>query len=352
MKKRYQRPRNPGLFDRAERLEDLRALGDPLARLDEVVDWAVFAPVLVQAETPKDHDRGGRPAWEPLLLFKALVIQSLYGLSDAQMQFQITDRKSFQRFLGLSDADCAPDEKTLWAFRERLRQGGLQDQLFEAFAEHLQRRGLIARQGQMIDATFIEVPRQRNSREANAQIKAGEVPAGWEKEPAKLRQKDTDARWTKKRDQLFYGYKNHLNVDTRSKLITRYAVTPASVHDSHVLEALVRPGDPQTFADSAYQTPACQEVMEKCGVQARFISQGRRNRPLHGQQKRINRARSRIRCRIEHVFGMMAMGIKSTFNRCIGLARNRASIALLNLTYNLVRMEQIHRLGLRTWRAA
>jgi IS5 family transposase len=352
MKKRYQKPRNPGLFDRADRLEDLRTLGDPLARLDEVVDWTVFAPVLARAESPKDHDRGGRPALEPLLLFKALVIQSLYGLSDAQMQFQITDRKSFQRFLGLSDADTAPDEKTLWAFRERLRQGGLQEQLFEAFGRHLQSHGLIARQGQMIDATFIEVPRQRNNREENAQIKAGEVPAAWEEEPAKLRQKDTEGRWTKKHGHNFYGYKNHLNVDTRSKLITRYAVTPASVHDSQVLDALVQPGDPETFADSAYQTPGCQEVMRRCGVKARFIIQGRRNRPLNGLQKRINQARSRIRCRIEHVFGMMAMGIKSTFNRCIGLARNRASIALLNLTYNLVRMEQIHRLGLQTWRAA
>ncbi|NJM55165.1 MAG: IS5 family transposase [Verrucomicrobiae bacterium] len=352
MKKRYQKPRDPGLFDRAERLEDLRALGDPLARLDEVVDWTLFAPVLAQAETDKDHDLGGRPLLPPLLLFKALVIQSLYGLSDAQMQFQITDRKSFQRFLGLSDADSAPDEKTLWAFRDQLRKLQLQDQLFEAFGQHLQGRGLIARQGQMIDATFIEVPRQRNSRPENEKLKAGEVPAAWEKEPAKLRQKDTDARWTQKRKQNFYGYKNHLNVDTRSKLITRYEVTPASVHDSQALEALVRPGDPQTFADSAYQTPACQEVMDKCGIQARFILPARRNRPLGRQQKRINRARSRIRCRIEHVFGMMAMGIKSTFNRCIGLARNRASIALLNLTYNLVRMEQIHRLGLKTWRAA
>jgi len=350
--KRYRKPGDPGLFDRDERLEDLRALGNPLARLDEVVDWEVFSPVLRQAETSKDHDQGGRPAWLPLVLFKAMIIQSLYGLSDAQMQFQITDRKSFQRFLGLSDADPAPDEKTLWAFRERLSRLGLAEALFAAFGQHLQSRGLIARKGQMVDATFIEVPRQRNSREQNARIKAGQVPAAWADEPAKLRQKDTEARWTQKNHQNFYGYKNHLKADTASKLITRYAVTPASVHDSQALEALIEPGDPRTFADSAYETPRCQAVMERCGVQASFIIPPRRNRPLNGSQKRINRARSRTRCRIEHVFGMMAMCVRSTFNRCIGLVRNRASIGLLNLTYNLVRFEQIQRLGLQTWRTA
>jgi transposase len=186
MKKRYRKPRDPGLFDRTERLEELRGLGDPLARLDEVVDWKLFAPVLEELESAEPLGPGGRPRFDPLMMFKALIIQSLYGLSDAQMEFQITDRKSFQRFLGLSAADRAPDEKNFWAFREELRQAQLQDRLFARLGEHLRSRGLMARQGQMIDATFNEVPRQRNSREDNAKIKEGHVPPDWKDQPDKL----------------------------------------------------------------------------------------------------------------------------------------------------------------------
>jgi IS5 family transposase len=141
-------------------------------------------------------------------------------------------------------------------------------------------------------------------------------------------------------------------VDSRSKLITGYVVTAASVHDSQALETLVAAHDPVTYADSAYAGEACEAVFARRNVKAKIIRRAWRNRALTEADKRVNRGRSRIRARIEHVFGMMAMCVKATFNRCIGLARNQASIALLNLTYNLVRFEQIQRLGLKNWRAA
>lgn len=180
-------------------------------------------------------------------MFKALVIQSLYQIGDLQLQFQITDRLSFKRFLGLTNADKIPDEKTCWAFREMLNVHELLKPLFALFHAALEARGMFARKGQMADATFVEVPRQRNSREGNAAIKAGEVPAGWEQQPEKACQKDLDARWTRKNDERHYGSKNHVKVDSRNKLIEDFTVTPASVHDSQVLAALIAEGDPVTY---------------------------------------------------------------------------------------------------------
>ena len=163
------------------------------------------------------------------------------------------------RFLGLQLEDRVPDAKTVWLFRERLKGLSLVDVLFARFHQQLAEEGYVARAGQMIDATFVEVPRQRNTREENAQIKAGEVPEAEAK--TKRRQKDTEARWTKKNDEKHYGYKNHINADQDHKLIQSYAVTPASVHDSQVFDELLDQTEESdgnkraVYADSAYLIP-------------------------------------------------------------------------------------------------
>ncbi len=349
---KYVEPNEGGLFDKAARLEELHGMGDPLARLDQVIDWTLFEPVFARIPRVEPRGPGGRPPYRPLMMFKALVIQNLYQLSDAQLEFQITDRLSFKCFLGLSDADKSPDEKTFWAFRETLTGNQLIGPLFDLFDSALQSQGMFARKGQMVDATFVEVPRQRNSREDHARIKAGEAPASWQGQPEKARQKDTDARWTSKNGQRHYGYKNHVKVDSRSKLIEDFTVTPASVHDSQALGALIAPGDPTTYVDSGYAGAGCEAVFAACKVEAKPIGRAYRNRPLNGRQKRANRARSRIRVRVEHVFATMRMCMRAAWNRCIGLARNQAAIAMTNLVYNMVRLEQIARLGLKNWRAA
>lgn len=349
---KYIEANESGLFDKAARLEELHELGDPLARLDEVIDWALFDPVFEQIPKAEPKGLGGRPAFHPLMMFKALVIQCLYNLSDRQLEFQTTDRLSFKRFLGLTDADKSPDEKTFWAFRETLGANQLVEPLFDLFHSVLEAAGMFARKGQMVDASFVEVPRQRNSREDNAVIKAGEVPESWGDQPEKARQKDTDARWTKKNGDRHYGYKNHVKVDSRSKLIEDFTVTPASVHDSQALAELIADGDPTTYADSAYTGASCEAVFEAHGVKAKPIERAYRNKPLNERQKRTNRARSRTRVRVEHVFATMRMCMRAAWNRCIGLARNRAAIAMTNLVYNMVRFEQISRLGLKNWRTA
>jgi transposase, IS5 family len=349
---KYIEPKEGGLFDKAMRLEELHAMGDPLARLDEVIDWTLFGPVFERLPRVEPKGLGGRPAFAPAMMFKALIIQSLYQLSDAQLEFQITDRLSFKRFLGLTDADASPDEKTFWAFRETLTKNQLSEPLFASFHAALEARGMFARKGQMVDATFVEVARQRNSREDNAKIKAGEVPQEWQEQPSKARQKDVDARWSKKNGERYYGYKNHVKVDSRSKLIDDFTVTDASVHDSNALDALIAKGDPVTYVDSAYTGPRCEQLFTERKVEAKPIERAYRNKPLNGRQQRSNRARSKIRVRVEHVFATMRMCLRSAWNRCIGMTRNRAAIALTNLVYNMVRYEQIERLGLRNWRTA
>ncbi len=217
-----------GFFDADKRLEALSAKGDPLEAIDRLVPWESFraeieAVVLTPDELKKSS--AGRKPFDAILMFRMLVLQALNNLSDEQVEYQVRDRLSFSRFLGLGIEDSIPDATTLWLFREKLAKAGLIEKLFERFDQHLAAKGYIARGGQIIDASIVPVPTQRNSRDENDQLRAGRTPAGWKQKLAKLRQKDRDARWTKKHDRSFFGYKNHVNADAKYKLIRRYEVT-------------------------------------------------------------------------------------------------------------------------------
>lgn len=353
--KAYIAPAALGLFDAQDRLAQIRAMGDPLTALESVMDWTIFVPVLERIPRAEPKAPGGRPAYKPLLMFKILVIQSLYGLGDEQTQFQILDRRSFHQFLGLSQADAVPDQNTIREFREKLTQAALFDELFAAFNARLTRQGFITRKGQIVDASFVEVPRQRNRRPENAAIKRGELPAGWEKDVKRLAHKDLDARWTQKNDQNYYGYKDHVVADLESKLIVRAEVTAASDHDSQALDAITCAGDPETWADSAYTGPNCQAILEAKGITAHICEKGTRGHELTEVQKQANRAKSHQRVRVEHIFAFMTGSMRALFQRCIGYTRNRSCILLANLVYNMARTEQIIRLkllGRRTPRLA
>jgi IS5 family transposase len=326
-----------GLLDWQIRFGQLDTGGDPLPRLKNLVDWERFRPEL---EAIRDRDRksnAGRKPFDVILMFKVLVLQSLYNLSDERMEFQIRDRLSFMRFLGLSLGDVVPDEKTIWLFREQLTEAGVIKRLFQEFDEFLEEKGFRARRGQIIDASIVEAPRQRNSREENRQIKAGETPEGWTDQ--KKRQKDTDARWTKKNGQNHYGYKNHINVDVKHKLIRDYEVTAASVHDSQVFEDLLDEDNSSrdVWADSAYRSEEKLRELKKRKYREHLQRKGCRHKKLTQREAQGNRARSRIRSRVEHVFGVQAKRAGSLIVRVIGLARVKAKVGLRNLAYNLDR---------------
>jgi IS5 family transposase len=336
----------PGFFDINERTTKLTEMGDPLVALKRLIDWEAFRPCLnVVYDKPRKSNAGAKPI-DVVLMFKIMVLQQLHNLSDDRIEYQIRDRLSFMRFLGLQLESRVPDAKTIWLFRERLKELNLVDELFERFHDQLAMRGYVAREGQMIDATFVEVPRQRNNREENATIKSGKTPQEWYQNPNKLRQKDTDARWVKKNNERYYGYKNHINADQTNKLVQSFAVSNAAVHDSQVFEELLdqtidtegtkRP----IYADSAYRSKDQEESLADKGFESQIHEKGSRCHPLTDEQKASNRIKSKTRARVEHVFGAQhAMG--GHIVRTIGIARARAKIGMMNLIYNMRRMIQL-----------
>lgn len=328
----------PGFFDLDNRLQQLEALGDPLPKLNEIVDWEGFRPVLMKIRQTPAKGPGGRPPYDVVLMFKVLVLQHLYNLADEQTEYQIRDRYSFCRFLGLTPEGKVPDARTIWVFREALKEHELVDELFAQLNAQITAAGYIPRQGQIVDASMVAAPRQRNSREDNAKIKAGETPEGWEDKPNMLRQKDLDARWTKKHGQTHYGYKNHVSIDRKHKLIRHFEVTSAAVADNQVFDVLIDPENTcaDVWADAAYRSKACEQSLKAEGYRSHIHTKGQANKPISACQRRANHRRSKVRCRVEHVFAtQQAMGGKLV--RTIGLARARVKVALTNLVYNLKR---------------
>ncbi len=333
-----------GLFDEENRLEKLSQLGDSLVRLNKVIQWEIFRPILDEARRKESKGPGGRPPYDSVLMFKILVLQRIYNLSDDQTEFQINDRISFMRFLGMDVHDRVPDAKTIWAFRDTLTKADVIRELFDAFNKQLTDAHLITHAGTIVDATFVDAPRQRNTREENACIKNGDIPEEWKSEENihKLRQKDTDARWTKKGNETHYGYKNHVKADADSKLVTDYIVTSASVHDSKALPELVDESDKVLYADSAYSGKDLQASLPET-VECRIHEKAYRNHPLTEEQKADNKEKSKVRVRIEHIFGFMTMSLHGLTVRSVGLARAKFNAGLTNLIYNLCRYEILSR---------
>jgi IS5 family transposase len=327
------------LFGLEFHLRNLDKGTDPLVRLDELVEWELFRPTL---RTIRDKDRksnAGRKPFDEVMMFKILVLQSLYNLSDDATEFQIRDRFSFLRFLGFNIGETVPDSRTIRLFREQLTEEQLVETLFNNFNEYLDECGLMARKGQIVDASIVEAPRQRNTREENDRIKAGETPKQWEGKPEKLRQKDVDARWVQKNDVNYYGYKNHICIDVKHKLIRAWAVTDASRHDSQVVEELIANENTSAdvWADSAYRAAEIFELLVKWGLREHVQRKGYRDHPLTAWEKQGNRTRAKVRARVEHVFGAQVMRAKTLVVRTIGISRARAKIGLRNLTYNIER---------------
>ena len=203
----------PGFFDLDERYQSLSRCGDPLEVLSREIPWESFRYLVKKAIRKPKKSNAVRKAFDPVMMFKIVVLESLYNLSDAQMEFQVRDRLSFMRFLGLGLDARVPDEKTIWLFKDTLAKKKVAEKLFARFDAFLTEKGYTAKKGQIVDASFAQVPRQRNTREENQMVKAGEIPADWTDQPHKLCQKDTDARWTRKNGVNYFGRKNHISTD-------------------------------------------------------------------------------------------------------------------------------------------
>jgi IS5 family transposase len=330
-----------GFFDREQQLEKIYQLNNFLPKLNALIDWEMFRPPLNKIREKEHLGPGGRPPFNVVLMFKILVLKSMYNLSDDNTELLIRDRLSFQDFLGLDRGDTIPDAKTIWLFAEQLKNLELECLLFDRFNELLDASGFAVKSGLIVDGTFVEVPRPRDSRAENAQIKKGEIPETLSSNPHVLSQKDCDAEWAKKGEETHCGYKNHALADDEYKFVRGYGVTGASVHDIEPHLDLM-PEEPtypdqEAFGDSAYSSKENNEKLLQRGYLPMICEKGYRNTPLTEEQKTMNKVKSRVRCRVEHIFGSMKMRMGNEMLRTIGLSRARFWIGLRNLMYNMNR---------------
>jgi len=328
------------LFGAEMQLARLSQMGDSLEKINEAIDWEIFREPIKTRIRKTDYSKGGRPAWDEILMFKTMLLQDWNNLSDENTEYMINDRLTFQRFLGMELGEKAPDAKTIWLFKEQLGKDGLRE-LFDVFNGKLVSLGMVKREGSLIDATFVDVPKQRNTREENAKIKSGEIPEEWQtpENVNKLEQKDTDARWTKKGNEVHYGYKDHAKVDNKSKIIVDFTVTPASTHDVDEFEGLIEINDKEAWLDAGYAS--ADHVARIKGKYPNIIlhicERAYKNKPLTEEQKESNRVKSKVRARVEHVFGYITRFMGGITIRTIGIERAEREICGMNLAYNIKR---------------
>jgi len=330
-------------FALEHQLDKIYQLNDFLPKLHSLIDWEIFRPILRTVHEKERLSNAGRKPFDVVLMFKILVLKAMYNLSDEQTELQIRDRLSFRAFLGLgfTDGDIIPDAKTIWLFAERLKNLQLERTLFDRFNELLDASGFKVNSGYIVDGTFVEVPKQRNTKAENEQIKQGEIPAMFSSNPHVLAQKDTDARWAKKGNENYFGYKSHDLADEKYKFIRDYEVTLASVHDSVPYLDLI-PAEPvypdqEAFADSAYWGKERESALLNRGFLPMICERGCGKKVLTEAQRKLNKVKSSIRCRVEHIFGAMKMRMGNEILRSIGFGRARFWVGMRNLTYNMGR---------------
>jgi len=348
-----------GFFDVEERLASLSKKGDDLERLSAVVAFELFRRELEAAVPRADRLKGGRPPFDHVLMFKCLILQTQNNLSDERTEFYLRDRLTWIRFLGLGLGDPVPDANTIWSFREQLTKAGAIQRLFDLFDRQLREAGYLAMSGQLVDASIVAAPKQRNSKAEKQAIKEGRIPEDWKTRPAKLRQKDRDARWTVKytkakpvedgRKQVdlaipAFGYRNHISTDRRHRLIRKWLVTDAAAHEGSRLGDLLDPANTASmvWADSGYRSKRNEALLRDRMLVSRIHRKKPPCRPMPARTAKANAKKSAVRAQIEHIFAEQKarMGL---FVRTIGIARATTKIGLANLVHNMRRLIWLER---------
>ncbi|KAA9005118.1 IS5 family transposase [Sphingobium limneticum] len=347
--------RQAGLFGLSDHLKRLSAHGDPLEELGRVIDFEAFRPVLVAALAYGDGSKGGRPPYDPVAMLKVLVLAAQNNVADARMEYLIRDRLSWLRFLGFDLGAATPDANTIRLFREKLTEAGALDAVFTDFDRQLKERGYLAMGGQIVDATLVAAPKQRNTAAEKDAIKAGKSACEiWPDEPARAAQKDTDARWTLKFAKArplangkpgidiaipSFGYKSSVSICRTFGFIRKCKVTDGARFDGRMLRDVVT-GDntaSDVWADTAYRSQANETWLKRQSRVSRIHRKKPRGKPMPERTAKANAAKSKVRARVEHVFARQKdqMGL---FIRTIGIKRAEAKITLANLAYNMHRL--------------
>lgn len=335
------------LFAADRHREKIDDLGDPLQRIERHIDFVALAQRVDQVAPRPVSLQGGRPAFPTETMVRILLLKRLYNLSDEQMEFQLLDRMSYQRFCGLTHAANIPDRTTIWEFENRIGVAGA-TALFDGMTSQLLQAGYLARGGQIIDATLVPAPKQHFNKEEKTLLAQDATPADWS--PAQRRQKDCDASWTAKHGKSYFGYKTSINADKRYKLIRKIKTDTASVHDSLHFAAVLDRGNTSrdVYADRGYPSKEREAWLKANGYRCRIQRKGNKNKPLSECQKRRNQRIAKVRARVEHVFGAMAqMGGKLI--RTIGQVRADFALTMQALAYNVKRFAWLKEAGIEAF---
>lgn len=345
-----------GFFALSEHLAALSRDGDPLEVLAATVDFECFRDWLVDGLGYGDGSKGGRPPFDPVSMFKVLILQAQHNLSDARMEFMIRDRLSWMRFLGFSLGGSTPDENTIRLFRNKLTETGTLKRVMKAFDWQLHKKGYIPMSGQIVDASLIPAPKQRNTDPEKEAVKAGKsADEIWPDKPNKAAQKDVDARWTLKIGGKVryrpdgtplpmialpvFGYKSHISIDRRHGFIRGEHVTSASAPDGRQLRHVVGTDNTssEVWADTAYRSQSNEAWLAKKMLVSRIHRKKPKGKPMPKATARANAKKSSIRARVEHVFAHQKNRY-GLFIRTIGIKRAEAKLTLANLAYNMDRL--------------
>lgn len=323
------------LFAEASRQHKRDEVGDPLQVIARHIDFGALAGLVDALIERGDGRRGGRPAYPTEVMERILVLKRLYNLSDEQMEYQLLDRASYQRFCLLQDAMNVPDRNTIWRFDERLGVDGA-TVLFQGVDAQLHRHGYMARGGQAIDATLVPAPRQRLDRQEREALAEGRTP-DWSE--AERRQRDVDATHTKKHGKSYFGYKLSVSVDLKHGFIRRIATGTASEHDGHHFDEVLDMHNTgrSVHTDKAYASRQRRQMLQVLGFVDAMQRRAQPGQPLSECQKRRNQRIASKRARVEHAFaGIRHMGGK--FVRTIGQARATVAMTMMAACYNLKRL--------------
>jgi len=311
--------------------DDLIEIHSAVEELDDVhdlIDWTRIEDLLKDIHTKVQ----GEKAWPPLMMYKALLLQTWYGLGDPALEKQLARDLLFRRFVGLSLSERIPDHSTFWRFRNLLEAMQLNEALLDEVNLQLGDQGLLMRSGEIsiIDASVIQAKNNRPN-------KGKEGKNTQDKEAAYNVKNGSDGK-----RKTTYGFKAHINVE-EDGFIKRYDITAGNIHDSQVFESLLTGKEKEAFADSAYKSKARDKLLKDKRIGNRILERAYRNTPLTNQQKTANKLASGTRSIVERVFGVLKRHYAMGNARYLGLARNKARFGLMCVAHNIKRGLSIHR---------
>ena len=298
-----------------------------LDKINKVINWQALVNI-VQVIDKSNTGKGGRKPLPFDWKVKMLFLQYAFNLGDEELEDQLIDRLSFQKFVGINFDQEIPDFTTLWYFKEALIQHKLMDRIFSSINHQLELHGLILKKGTIADATIIESDNKPLSKQKREAL---------ENKPSV--QIDTEAKSTEKNGKKYFGYKGHIGVDVESKLIRKRKFTPASVHDSQAFEDVLSGDEKSIWADKAYPTDQHKRIARTVGIFYGVLDKKKKGKELSGKQQKRNKQKSSVRAAVEHPFAFMRKKLKMGLAMAKNMARNALRFDMNCILYNVLRAD-------------